>query len=65
MFLFVRMIVYVAASFIGGYHFAVFDENSMTLTINLEQLTILLVSLLTVIITWVSGRFHKRRGGAT
>lgn len=63
--LFIRMAIYAFSAFVGGYGFATFDENSMTLTINLEQLTILLTSGATFLGTYIAGRIAKARGGKT
>lgn len=63
--LFIRMLLYAASAFLGGYGFATFDENTMTLTINLEQLAILLGTGATFVGTYVVGRIAKARGGKT
>lgn len=61
----IRMILYAVSAFLGGYGFATFDENAMTLTINLEQLAILLGSGATFVATYIAGRWAKAKGGKT
>lgn len=63
--LFIRMALYVAASFIAGLGWAEYDSGAGTLTINLEQLAIAATSLLTVIGTFLAGRWGKRKGWKT
>lgn len=63
--LFIRMVLYAVLPFIGGLGFATFDENSMTLTINVEQLTILLGTGASFLATFIAGRFAKSKGGTT
>lgn len=63
--LFVRMVLYAVFAFLGGYGFATFDENAMTLTINLEQLTIVVTGAAAYIGTFIAGRIAKAKGGKT
>lgn len=63
--LFIRMVLYAVSAFLGGYGFATFDENAMTLTINLEQLSVLLMGGAVYVGTFIAGRWAKERGGKT
>ena len=59
----IRMLIYVAASFLAGFGWAEFDSSMGTLTINLEQLTVAVVGLAGVVGTFVVGRWGARRKG--
>jgi hypothetical protein len=61
----IRMLLYALSMFLSGYGFASFDESSMTLTINLEQLAIVLGGLATFVGTFIAGRWAKAKGGVT
>lgn len=63
--LFIRMVLYAVFAFLGGYGFATFDENAMTLTINLEQLTIVVTGAVAYLGTFIAGRIAKAKGGKT
>lgn len=61
----IRMVLYAVSAFLGGYGFATFDENAMTLTINLEQLSVLLMGGVVYLGTFIAGRWAKAKGGKT
>jgi len=63
--LFIRMVLYLVSGMAAGAGFASFDEGAGTLTVNLDDLSVILGSLVTFAGTFIAGRFVKARGGTT
>lgn len=61
----IRMILYAISAFLSGYGFAEFNGELGTLTLNLEQLAIILGGAATFVGTFIIGRFAKKKGGVT
>lgn len=63
--LFIRMTLYFLFAAVAGQGIGMFDAESGDLTINVENLTDLLVGVVGYASTFVAGRWAKARGGLT
>ena len=62
---YIRMALYIGASFIAGLGYASFDQETGDLYVNIDDITVMVTSALTIATTWLVGRFRKKRGGST
>lgn len=63
--LLIRMVLYAASAFIAGLGWASFDDTTGTLSVNVDDLAVILGGALTFVGTFISSRIVKRRGGKT
>jgi hypothetical protein len=63
--LYIRMAIYFIAPFIAGLGFASYNPDAGTLTVNLDDLAVVLGGIATFIGTFWAGRVAKARGGKT
>lgn len=61
----IRMVLYAVSAFLSGYGFASFDSSQGLLTINVDQLAVILAGGLVFVATFIGSRIAKARGGKT
>lgn len=63
--LILRMVLYFAAAGAAGAGIASYDETAQTLTMNLDDLAVIIAGVGGYIATFWSSRVAKRKGGET
>ena len=61
----IRMVLYFIAAAASGAGFASFDAEAGDLTVNLDDLAVIIGGVLTYAGTFVASRVAKAKGGAT
>lgn len=59
------MMLYAASAFIAGMGWASFDDTAGTLTVNIDDIAVMLGSAATFAGTFFASRWAKSRGGKT